>query len=196
MFSVYEKLIQGLLEKGFGSVDNWLTPDELTCLRKSLLVHYENDDFHLAGIGNKENLQTVKKIRTDQIYWLDSSKANDCETLFLNKFKDFIDYLNRTCYTGINSYELHYAVYEEGSFYKKHIDQFQNDDRRQFSVVFYLTEDWKTGDGGELILYSSKSITKIEPLPGRMVFFKSELPHEVLTSNTKRLSLTGWLKTN
>ena len=194
MLSTYEKLIQGLLDKGFESVDNWLTQEELVCLRKSLLVHYENDDFHTAGIGNKINLQTLEKIRNDHIYWVDFSKANECELLFHSKISNFVDYLNRTCFTGIQSFEFQYAVYDEGSFYKKHVDRFVNDDKRQFSIVFYLSEDWKEGDGGELRLYLDQEKHEIQPIPGRMVFFQSDIPHEVLVSNRMRLSLTGWLK--
>lgn len=194
MLSTYEKLIQGLLDKGFESVDNWLTQEELVCLRKSLLVHYENDDFHNAGIGNRINLQTLEKIRNDHIYWVDFAKANECEQLFHSKISDFVDYLNRTCFTGIQSFEFQYAVYDEGSFYKKHVDRFVNDDKRQFSVVFYLSEDWVEGDGGELRLYLDQEEHEIQPIPGRMVFFQSDIPHEVLVSNRIRLSLTGWLK--
>ncbi len=195
MLSTYEKLIQGLLDKGFESVDSWLTNEELVCLRKSLLVHYENDDFHTAGIGNKVNLQTLEQVRNDHIYWVDFSKANAYEQLFHSKITDFIDYLNRTCFTGIQSFEFQYAVYDEGSFYKKHVDRFMNDDKRQFSVVFYLSEDWKEGDGGELRLYLDHQEHEIKPVPGRMVFFQSDIPHEVLVSKQMRLSLTGWLKT-
>ena len=194
MLEIYEKLIQGLLDKGFESVDNWLTSEELICLRKSLASHQKNNNFHFAGVGNKENLQTVKIIRNDHIFWLDPSKANLCEQKFFQKIDDYVDYLNRTCYTGIRSYEFQYAIYNKGSYYKKHIDQFKNDDKRQFSVVFYLSDAWQQGDGGELVLYVNDTKTVIQPIPGRMVFFRSDIAHEVLKSNIKRLSLTGWMK--
>ena len=192
--STYEQLIQGLLEKGFASVDNWLAPGELDCLRKSLLIHYEQERFHSAGIGNWENLQVVERIRNDHIYWLDAKKANDCERAFLEKIDDFVQYLNRTCFAGIRSFEFQYAFYEEGSFYKKHVDRFQNDDRRQFSMVFYLSEKWHEGDGGELLIYTDETVTRVEPVSGRVVFFRSEIPHEVLPTRIPRLSLTGWMK--
>lgn len=196
MFNTYEKLIQGLLDKGYESVDNWFDSKELACLRKSLLMHRENEDFHSAGIGNKENLQTIRAIRNDHIYWLDPTKANECEKKALAKIDEFVLYLNRTCFTAISSYEFQYAIYNKGAFYKKHIDQFVNDNKRLFSVVFYLSESWKNGDGGELLLYTNNSVSRITPIPGRMIFFKSDIPHEVLTSNNTRLSLTGWLKSN
>ena len=196
MLGLYETLIDGLLEKGFQSVDNWLTNDELIGLRKSLLAHHENNCFYNAGIGNKAQLQTIKSIRNDLIFWLDPLKANAFEENFLQKINDFVAYLNRTCYTGIRSHEFQYAIYNVGAFYKKHVDTFKNDDKRKFSVVFYLTENWQPGDGGELKIFANDTVEEIQPIGGRLVFFNSDIPHEVLKSNTKRLSLTGWLKTS
>jgi SM-20-related protein len=190
----FEKLIQGLLVKSCGSVDGWFSQDEQDCLRKSLLKHYQQDEFHLAGIGKHAYFQKEKEIRNDQVYWLSKAEANACELRFFQLVDEFVAYLNRTCFAGIRSYEFHYALYEQGSFYKKHVDQFMNDDRRQFSFVTYLTEFWEPGDGGELILYLKKERVTVQPIPGRALFFRSEIPHEVLPANKKRLSITGWLK--
>lgn len=196
MYQSYETLIQGLLEKGFGSVDNWFSPAELDCLRKSLLGRFENNDFHPAGIGKNENFRKTPKIRSDQVHWLNKDQANDCEKDFYRKMDDFVIYFNRTCFAGVREYEFHYAVYESGSFYKKHIDRFWNDDRRKYSFVSYLTEQWLPGEGGELLMYTGEEVVKIEPVPGRIIFFSAELPHEVLQTKVKRLSLTGWMKTS
>ena len=102
---------------------------------------------------------------------------------------------------GINEKEFHYAVYPEGTFYKRHLDTFQNDSRRKLSMVCYLNdEDWQPGYGGELTIYiddngHEKSID-IYPVQGRMVVFESQvLEHEVKPVKRERLSITGWLKT-
>ena len=115
--------------------------------------------------------------------------------VFLHLIESFIKYLNMSCYTGITDYEFHYAIYEPGSFYKKHKDQFRDNTQRQFSMISYLNEDWQDHDGGELKIYKSMGEEKIVPALGKTVFFKSnELEHEVLETNRPRLSLTGWLK--
>ena len=44
------------------------------------------------------------------------------ERAFLNQIEAFILYLNDSCYEGINAYEFHYALYETGSSYKRHVD--------------------------------------------------------------------------
>ena len=61
-------------------------------------------------------------------------------------------------------------------------------------MVFYLSEKWHEGDGGELLIYADELVTWVEPLPGRVVFFRSDIPHEVLPTRIPRLSLTGWMK--
>ena len=151
--------------------------------------------MHLAGTGNSDVIVQDKTFRTDRIYWLDRKHNDPFENAFFNMMDAFIIHLNSNCYTGITGYEFHYTLYEVGSFYKKHIDQFRNSDSRKFSMIFYMNPDWLDGDGGELCVYKNEEEQKISPLNGRVVFFKSnELPHEVLVTNKPRLSITGWLK--
>ena len=88
-------------------------------------------------------------------------------------------------------------MYEKGAFYKKHIDQFKTDESRAFSMIIYLNEGWVESDGGQLKVYRETSVQIISPENQKCVFFKSdELPHEVLVTNVKRMSITGWLKTS
>ena len=85
-------------------------------------------------------------------------------------------------------------MYEKGDFYKKHLDQFKNNDRRKFSFITYLNQNWTAADGGELLIHHQHAQQHISPKNGKSVFFKSnELPHEVLVTNKSRMSITGWL---
>lgn len=194
MEEIYEKMIQGLLKKGFGYVDNWLSLDESKGLRDELLKRFNNDAFKTAAIGNKFNEIKETSIRNDKILWLDKNSSNLFEQRFFLLIDDFAAYLNRTCYAGISTYEFHYTVYESGAFYKRHSDQFNNDDCRKFSFVLYLNENRQKEDGGELMIYADETTT-ITPHFGRVVFFSSELEHEVLLNHAQRLSITGWLRT-
>ncbi len=171
-------------------------PDQLSAdLSENLNRLFATHQMHKAGIGNAPVIVKDALFRTDQIYWLDRKHNDAFENAFFDIMDAFIVHLNNTCYTGITSYEFHYTLYEKDSFYKKHLDQFRNSDSRRFSMIFYLNADWKTGDGGELCVYHDDLVQIIEPLNGRMVFFKSnELPHEVLVTHKPRLSITGWLK--
>ena len=126
---------------------------------------------------------------------IDRKHNNVHENSFFNLMDNFVAHLNETCYTGITSYEFHYTLYEKGSFYKKHLDQFRNNDSRKYSMVMYLNTCWKTNDGGELCVYHEGKPQNISPIGGKSVFFKSnELEHEVLLTNVPRMSITGWLK--
>ena len=127
--------------------------------------------------------------------WLDRDSQDIAEIQFFALIDDFVQYLNETCYTGITDYEFHYTLYEAGSFYKRHLDQFKNDQSRQFSMIMYLNENWQEADGGELCIYHDDKEDIVTPTFGKCVFFKSsELQHEVLLTNKPRMSITGWLK--
>ena len=198
---LYERIISGLLEDQYCIVEDFFELEEVRQLRESLLTKYEEDNFKKAAIGNKLNETIVKTIRGDFIHWLNEGQANEAEKLFFGKINSLVDYLNKTCFLGILQKEFHYALYPEGTFYKRHLDTFQNDDRRKLSLVCYLNdEDWKPKNGGELVIYKDEEgvevAKSIYPLPGRVVIFESQLlEHEVKPVKTTRLSITGWLKT-
>lgn len=198
---VYEKIIDDLLEQQYSIVEDFFSLPEVEELRNSLLHKYEEDNFKKAAIGNRTNEVIAKSIRGDFILWLNEAEAVEAEKAFFRRINDFVQYLNRTCFMGILHKEFHYALYPEGTFYKRHLDTFQNDDRRKLSMVCYLNEqDWQPEYGGELVIYTQKNGIEVPktiyPFPGRMVIFESQiLEHEVKPVKTERLSITGWLKT-
>ena len=199
---LYERIISDLLESGYSITDAFFSEQEVAILRASLLTKYEEDNFKKAAIGNRTNEVIAKSIRGDFILWLDESKMDATEAVFFNKVNDLVRYLNKTCFLGILQKEFHYALYPKGTFYKRHLDTFQNDDRRKLSFVFYLNDEtWKPENGGELVLYLQENTHEVPkmvyPMPGRVVIFESqELEHEVKpVLESQRLSITGWLKT-
>lgn len=192
---VYEDLIGSFLESKVGICTNFIDVELSTSLRDYLLESFTNNKFYTAQTGLNSLVDKNNLIRNDEIYWLDRSHGNIFENQFLNKIDSFVSYLNKTCFTGITNYEFHYTYYPIGSFYKKHIDQFQDNNSRAYSMIFYLNPEWIEGHGGELKVYSSKNPSFIEPHQGTMVFFDSlKLPHEVLMTHVPRLSITGWLR--
>ncbi len=198
---LYEQIISDIGTQQFSIIENFFTTEEVSLLRQSLLGKYEEDTFKKAAIGNRLNETIVKSIRGDVILWMEESKADISEHVFFNKINDLVSYLNSTCFLGILHKEFHYAIYPKSTYYKRHIDTFQNDDRRKLSFVCYLNEDgWLPENGGELVLYldtNGKEVEKvIYPFPGRVVIFESQIiEHEVKPVNRERLSITGWLKT-
>lgn len=195
MENIFNQLIDSFVNDKVGIAKNFINPTLSQHLINNLLQLHTDSQMFSAGTGNKVLVAHDKALRSDKIHWLDRKHNNPHENDFLDLIDTFILYLNRTCYTGITDYEFHYTLYELGTFYKKHVDQFQNNDVRQYSMIMYLNQNWKEGDGGELCIHHIDRKQYITPLGGKSVFFKSsELPHEVLMTNEPRMSITGWLK--
>lgn len=197
----YEQIIDDLMHQKYSVSDNFFTPDEVVFLRKNLLKKFEENNFKKSAIGNLTKEQVADDVRGDFILWLDEENADEAEKVYFNRIHDFVHYLNRTCFLGIQDMEFHYALYPEGTFYKRHLDTFQNDSRRKLSMVCYLNEEhWQMDFGGELTIYQGEGDNETElnivPVQGRMVIFESQvLEHEVKPVRQPRLSITGWLKT-
>lgn len=194
---IFEAIIDSFLENRVGLVNDFLDQDLAKSLKENLLLLFQEKQFKMAGIGNNAKLLNNQSIRSDRIYWLDRKHENIHENRFFDLMDKFVEYLNRTCFTGITDYEFHYAYYEKGSSYKRHLDQFKDNQKRAFSMILYLNTDWVSADGGQLCIYHPDSTQVVDPLNGKCVFFKSsELEHEVLLSHRPRMSITGWLKTS
>lgn len=184
------------MEHKIGTTENFLNASLLQSLRQNLNLLFEAKMMKSAGIGNEELAVQNKQIRSDVIFWLDRSHNDIFENEFFDIMDAFVLHLNNTCYTGIKGYEFHYTLYEKGSFYTKHLDQFKSNDSRKYSMIMYLNDDWKIADGGELCVHHPGEPSQlIAPIGGTSVFFQSnELLHEVLVTNKPRMSITGWLK--
>ena len=194
MDSQFESLIEGVLNHNYGSISPFIDEELSSALRSRFREVYDLGEMKRAGIGNREILHQNNEVRTDEIFWLEKGH-HPAEQAFLERVEALMEYLNRTCYTGLNACEFHFARYAPGSFYKRHLDQFKSDKGRQFSLICYLNEHWTEDDGGQLVLYLPDQEKSILPETGRAAFFKSdEIEHEVLVANRERLSIAGWLK--
>ncbi|MDY0781212.1 2OG-Fe(II) oxygenase [Tenacibaculum sp. IB213877] len=192
----YERLITGLADNEFGLCNAFFDDATVSGLRTNLLTYYKDGFMQPAGIGKNFDYVKNAEIRGDVIRWINEASTDIFEKAFITRIEEFINYLNRTCYTGVNDYEFHYAYYDVGSFYKRHLDQFKADRGRLFSFVLYLNDDWRDIDGGKLSIYTKDNEESVYPFGGRVVFFKSDVTeHEVHPSpNRPRLSIAGWLK--
>ena len=195
MQDIFDTLINSFIENKVGIAEGFLNIPLSLHLKENLHLLYAEKQLQQAGTGKDANFEQNKLFRSDIIYWLDRKHDNIHENSFFDLMDNFVAYLNASCYTGITSYEFHYTLYETGSFYKKHLDQFQNNDTRKYSIIMYLNDEWEEKDGGELCIHHKDSLQNIAPTNGKIVFFKSdELAHEVLVTNKPRMSITGWLK--
>lgn len=175
-------------------IDQFLKEDQLTLLLKFFNEKIQKNEFSKAAIGSSGNELLIQEIRGDYTYWLEQKKDVSIQSIF-ETLENTKSILNRMCFLSLSHFEFHLAHYPIGSFYKKHLDQFNHRNNRMISMIIYLNENWRPGDGGELKVYpKNHSAETISPIMNRCVLFKSDaLLHEVLKTNTGRKSLTGWM---
>jgi len=190
--NLYETITDALVTNGYIILENALNPN----LPKELKNFAQSQtDFKQAGISGASDLHLDSKRRTDKIHWIDEDGA--VQRQFLDFTNGLKDYLNRELYLGLSYYESHFSIYDEGDFYETHLDAFKNSKNRVVTTVYYLNDEWKESDGGELVVYDkeNKFLAKVMPKANTLVVFMSEkFPHEVLPAKRKRYSIAGWFR--
>jgi len=190
----FEVITDGLAENGFSVVDNFLPSNQVNQILshdefKNRLLHFKK-----AGVGNSKNLQIKESVRGDFISWLDPNSLDESINVYVEKIRALMTYLNQSLFLSLKDFELHLTSYPIGSFYKRHIDQFQKDNHRKISVILYLNKDWKIERGGQLRVYHENKEIDVFPEAGRLVCMRSDIiEHEVLPTSRERFSITGWM---
>ncbi|AMG07528.1 2OG-Fe(II) oxygenase [Vibrio parahaemolyticus] len=187
------KLIDALATDGYYIWDDFLSEDEVTQLRDCI-----PDNWKKARIGRNDDVTRIESIRSDKIQWLKPAMGQPIAN-YLSKMEEIRQEVNRHFFLGLFEYEAHFAKYEKGDFYQKHLDCFKGNENRRLTTVFYMNESWSEEDAGELVVYdlNNKEIATIPPRGGRLLVFLSEqFPHEVLPTNAERFSIAGWFRIN
>ncbi|AYA64151.1 2OG-Fe(II) oxygenase [Alteromonas sp. RKMC-009] len=195
--SLFTRIADDIYSQGY-SVQEYALPEALAnalFLQNNAMSEAE---FQAAGIGRSTDFQENSFVRRDEICWIDGSSAAGADWLsWTAQLKQF---LNRNLMLGLYSFESHFAVYQPGAFYKRHLDAFKGQANRVLSLVTYLNPDWQEADGGQLVIYTSeedKTGIRVLPKFGTVVVFLSEeFPHEVLPATRSRSSIAGWYRVN
>ncbi|MCW8409564.1 2OG-Fe(II) oxygenase [Legionella sp. PATHC035] len=192
-----EQLIQNLCTQGFYIIEGFLEANQCRSLRQIAQELYEQGLFRGAKIGRRLDSHHNEIIRADEIFWLDEYEGNPTIQIFLKQMQHLAQILNQSLFLGLHEFETHFAAYQPGTFYKKHVDQFATQKTRKISCVYYLNDNWQPEYGGELKLYNTEDqlLKKVLPSENRLICFNSELPHEVCVTHQPRYSITGWMKT-
>lgn len=194
MFPLFDPIADGLADRGFAIVDQFLSPAEVNAILALDDFKQIPQTFRKAGIGQHQALQVNESIRGDYIRWLDKLSVAEPLKAYLDRIEQLMVFLNHTLFLSLKDYEIHLAWYPPGAFYKRHLDQFRNNDHRKITVICYLNPDWEKEHGGQLRMYLPEETRDILPVAGRLVCFRSDLiEHEVLPATRERLSLTGWM---
>lgn len=200
MESLVERIASEIYEKSYAIVDDFISEELRVSLLQEQSELLEAGKFRMAAVGKGEKKQVRTEIRNDQVLWIDSENLNHFEKQYWDKVDELRKAINQRCFLGLKSFEGHFARYPKGSFYVRHLDQFQQVLYRLVTVIIYLNDSWTEEDEGMLRMYlpqedGSEQILDIMPKGARMVVFLSgEIPHEVLPTNKERISITGWLR--
>jgi len=197
--SIAGKISDGLCGPGYSILDGFLNPDTIEQIRTHMNKLHQAGDFKEAGIGAVDKYQVNQSIRKDWIHWIDPVQADPAAGVFIGQLRELMERLNRLCFLGLKDFEMHYAMYPAGAFYKRHLDQFKSNDHRRLTFLCYLNTGWQEGDGGLLRMYlkngqGEETPFDVSPIAGRLVFFRSDaIEHEVLVCQRQRYSITGWI---
>jgi SM-20-related protein len=193
--SDFDDVLDDLARQGWALCDDFLPAQLVRELAAQCQQQYAQGLLSRAGVGRGNRQAIQETVRGDSIQWLEPGMAASTDA-YLAAMDALREALNRSLFLGLADYECHFALYPTGAFYKKHVDRFRDDDRREISAVFYLNENWGADDGGELRLFlDDLQPLELQPVSGRLVLFRSaQMPHEVLPASRERLSLTGWFR--
>jgi len=168
-------------------------------LRAEALQLWSEGAFDAARVGIGDAMHLAPTVRRDWTHWLDLTELTSAQRDVAERLEALRVAINQQTFMGLFEWEGHFALYPPGSFYKRHVDVFRNHRSRLVTFILYLNPGWKMGDGGELRVYENgadaSQFQDIAPLGGTLVTFLSEqVHHEVLTSQTDRLTWTGWYR--
>lgn len=190
----FNNITQQLAEQSFAVIDDVFSHEIIQELRQEIIIADEENNLRHAKIS-QQGLQETS-IRSDLIQWIDESQPSSALQSYLTFLEQLRLHVNQEFQLGLFQHEVHYTLYRQGSFYKKHVDQFAQNKSRQLSFILYLNSGWQPQDGGTLVLYDQENnqLTEILPHANRFICFFSDLPHEVLVTHRQRFSITGWFK--
>lgn len=194
-----EHLLNGIANQGFAVIDNFLQQATIEALAAEARTLHAHGETRLAMTG-KPGGEKPDNMRGDFIHWVDDTHPSAVQQEYLQCMEALRCDLNQSFYLGLFDLEAHFAVYPAGAAYRRHLDQFQDDNKRQVSCVLYLNKDWQAEEGGQLRLYLDETpepqYVDIQPEGGRLVtFLSARFWHEVLPATRERVSLTGWFRT-
>lgn len=197
-FSQYQQFNQAfdaLESQHYAVIPQFLSLTLREALLAELLQLHAQGAFYEASVGRGVRQTRQAHIRGDSICWLEHHFTIAAQ--YLTLMEQLRQQLNAHFYLGLRSYEAHYAHYQAGSVYQRHVDRHRDNNARVVTTVCYLNDEWPIEAGGQLKLYNKNNELLLEKTPtgGSLVLFMSaDMPHEVLAANRSRFSIAGWFR--
>lgn len=189
-----EILVDTLAADGWCVMDQMFDPILIEELYQEVR---QRDDLTPAKVGRLQSHRSHHDIRRDKTGWLNGESS--AQRRYLERMDTLREAMNRSLYLGLREFEAHFARFDQGDFYRTHVDALKGQRNRVVTSVTYLNAEWQPTWGGELVMYheSGVELTRVLPRSGVTVLFLSEVfPHQVLPALTSRYSIAGWFRVN
>ena len=172
--------------------DGWIIIDDVFNSTALLALQAESGFIEYRDAQLTAGIR-VSDIRGDKIRWITENFF--AGFFYLESINTLAALFNRSLFAGIRHSEAHYACYPVGFGYQWHSDNPAGRDERVISAVFYLNDEWSTGDGGALEVVDKHGVHhNVMPVANRLVIFDSDLRHQVQIAHRQRYSIATWMR--
>ena len=131
-------IIEQLAKQCYAMAEDTVPSGLLRDLESDFDKRWENAEFQKAQIGNKEGRKEMASIRGDYTRWWNNSELSPPQIQLLLFLEDLKKEINASLFLGLDSHEVHYALYPVNSFYQKHLDSFRKNNLRKLSLILYF----------------------------------------------------------
>jgi PKHD-type hydroxylase len=184
----YDWWLETNTQETWAYVEDLFTDKEINIINQS-----SKSSMYLGEVDDSKQLLTYRNSTIGNIE--SSDEANFW--IFQRITSAVIDINDRFWNFDLNKIEtLQYSTYNEGQFYKRHIDSLYHTpgkSARKLSFSVLLSDDDEY-EGGDLIIHVNETPMYTKRKKGTIIFFPSYMMHEV-TEITKgpRQALVGWI---
>lgn len=191
-----DEINRALEEKGYFSQEKFLD-DKICDLICDTYIDINNPKFFIdAKVGKGLGKTSNETIRKSSIRWITDWDENPSLNKLNLIFTEIMESSKVYFRLPLKRFESQVALYNNGGFYRTHLDQHPKTRHRQISCTLYLNNCEK---GGELVLYKKGSKTQVQetvlPRKGTIVLFASaDIYHEVKVVHDERYSITTWFR--
>lgn len=196
MDALFEQVEVGLARDEYVVLRNVFSSEYCARVRAEIAELRAAGKIQPAKVGKGMLHQFAPEVRGDATHWFDPENLSPVQKELWEWLERVKARINASLFLGLWELEGHYAVYDRGAFYRKHLDRFKNDSKRTLSAVVFFNEEWRTEEGGALRIETPQGVVQVLPEAGTCVFFLSaRVMHEVMETHRERLSFAGWFKT-
>ena len=194
----------------FVRIENFLSPEvreRLWCMTTDAMSTFVASGIYRDGEGRVDPTQRVSLVLPNPVAF---------GALVQPYVVAAVDEFEVAAVLGIDRHELqHYELqvtyHGDGAYFKAHTDSGSDRDRsRRISFVYYFHRSPRAFSGGGLRLFDAAveierfaqtAFTRLEPTDNSIVFFPSNVPHEVEQVDVEggemsdgRFSINGWIR--